>query len=75
MTESRTLLADYAHDGSEAAFRELVNRYLDLVYSAAARLTGGDTHQAEDVAQIVFADLARMAAALPHLSRGRGHNA
>jgi RNA polymerase sigma factor (sigma-70 family) len=61
MTDSRTLLADYAHKGSEAAFRELVNRYLDLVYSAAVRLTGGDTHQAEDVAQIVFADLARVA--------------
>jgi len=65
MTDSRTLLADYAHRGSEAAFRELVNRYLDLVYSAAVRLTGGDTHQAEDVAQIVFADLARVARALP----------
>jgi RNA polymerase sigma factor (sigma-70 family) len=65
MTNSRTLLAEYAHRGSEAAFRELVNRYLDLVYSAAVRLTGGDTHQAEDVAQIVFADLARVARALP----------
>jgi RNA polymerase sigma factor (sigma-70 family) len=65
MTDSRTLLADYARKGSEAAFRELVDRYLDLVYSAAVRLTDGDTHQAEDVAQIVFADLARVARGLP----------
>jgi len=61
MTDYRTLLADYAANGSEAAFRELVARYLDLVYSTAVRLVNGDTHRAEDVAQIVFADLARLA--------------
>lgn len=33
MTETRSLLADYAKNGSEAAFRELVARYIDLVYS------------------------------------------
>ena len=65
MTDARKLLADYAQTGSEAAFRELVSRYLDLVYSAAVRLMGGDTHQAQDVAQIVFADLARVAQRLP----------
>jgi RNA polymerase sigma factor (sigma-70 family) len=64
MTESRKLLADYAEKDSEAAFRELVDRYLDLVYSAAVRLMDGDAHQAQDVAQIVFADLARLARAL-----------
>ena len=64
MTDSQTLLMDYVNRGSEAAFRELVARYLDLVYSAAVRLLGGDTHLAEDVAQIVFADLARLARGL-----------
>ncbi len=60
MTDSQTLLADYVQNGSEAAFRELVGRYLDLVYSAAVRLVEGDTHLAEDVAQTVFVDLARL---------------
>src|SRR5208283_5621184 len=61
MTDCRTLLAEYAANGSEEAFRELVARYMDLVYSTAVRLVNGDTHRAEDVAQIVFADLARLA--------------
>jgi RNA polymerase sigma factor (sigma-70 family) len=61
MTESQTLLAEYVKNRSETAFRELVARYLDLVYSTAVRLTGGDTHTAEDVAQTVFVDLARLA--------------
>src|SRR5580658_9723042 len=61
MTESQTLLVEFAKSASEAAFRELVARYIDLVYSTAVRLAGGDTHTAEDVAQIVFVDLARLA--------------
>jgi RNA polymerase sigma factor (sigma-70 family) len=61
MTDHRTLLAEYAANGSEEAFRELVARYIDLVYSTAVRLVNGDTHRAEDVAQTVFADLARLA--------------
>src|SRR5436190_20404937 len=65
MTDSQQLLADYARTGSEAAFRELVARFVDLVYSAAVRLVDGDTHRAEDVAQIVFVDLARTARTLP----------
>ena len=64
MTDSQPLLADYAANGSERAFRELVARYVDLVYSTALRLVEGDTHRAEDVAQTVFVDLARMAAEL-----------
>ena len=57
MTESQQLLAQYVGSGSETAFRELVTRYVDLVHSAAVRLVNGDTHLAEDVTQMVFADL------------------
>jgi RNA polymerase sigma factor (sigma-70 family) len=64
MTESQTLLADYAGNGSEAAFCELVARYIDFVYSAAARLVDGAPHLAEDVTQIVFSDLAHRAGSL-----------
>ncbi|HLX69126.1 MAG TPA: sigma-70 family RNA polymerase sigma factor [Verrucomicrobiae bacterium] len=64
MMDSHELLAEYATTGSEAAFRELVASYLDLVYSAAVRLVDGDSHRAEDVAQTVFIDLARRAHAL-----------
>jgi RNA polymerase sigma factor (sigma-70 family) len=64
MTDSQKLLADYVKNGSEPAFRELVARYLNLVHSAAIRLAGGDAHLAEDVAQTVFVDLARMAGGL-----------
>jgi len=67
MSESQELLAIFVKTGSEAAFRELVTRYIDLVYSTAVRLVDGDTHRAEDVAQVVFADLARIAG---KLSRG-----
>lgn len=34
---------------------------MDLVYSTALRLVGGDTHRAQDVAQTAFVDLARLA--------------
>ena len=61
MTDSQRLLAEYAANGSEPAFRELVSRYIDLVYSASVRLVDGDTHLAQDVAQTVFVDLARKA--------------
>ena len=65
MLEDQQLLRSYATDGSEAAFGELVARYVNLVYSAALRRTGGDTHLAQDVAQLVFTDLARKARSLP----------
>jgi len=64
MTDSQRLLADYVRNGSEAAFRELVARYIDLTYSTALRLVDGDAHLAQDVTQTVFADLARMARTL-----------
>ncbi|MGC3956773.1 MAG: sigma-70 family RNA polymerase sigma factor [Verrucomicrobiota bacterium] len=64
MTDTRQLLADYVASGSETAFRDLVASYVDLVYSAAIRLVNGDAHLAEDVAQTVFADLAKLARTL-----------
>ena len=65
MTDTPALISEYTRNGSEPAFRELVTRYLDLVYSTALRLVEGDTHLAEDVAQMVFVDLARLARNLP----------
>lgn len=61
MNETSQLLADYAENGSETAFRELVSRYINFVYSTALRLVGSDSHLAEDVCQTVFIDLARNA--------------
>lgn len=65
MTESQKLLGEYVRTGSESAFRELLTRYVDLVYSVAIRLVDGDEHTAQDVAQMVFGDLARKARTLP----------
>jgi len=42
-----------------------VTRHIDLVYSVALRVAGGDSHLAQDVTQTVFLDLARKAASLP----------
>src|SRR5213593_622951 len=64
MNDDAQLLRRYAEAGSESAFSELVARHIDLVYSAALRVVGGDTHLAQDVAQTVLADLARKARAL-----------
>lgn len=65
MDNDQQLLRRYAADGSEAAFGEIVARHVDLVYSAAFRRTGGDAHLAQDVAQLVFTDLARKVRSLP----------
>jgi RNA polymerase sigma factor (sigma-70 family) len=65
MTDDRQLLLRYVSEHSEAAFGELVSRYVNLVYSAALRRVSGDAHLAEDISQLVFADLARKARSLP----------
>lgn len=57
-------LRQFATRNSEEAFRAVVEKHVDFVYSVALRQLG-DTHAAEEVAQTVFIDLARKAAALP----------
>lgn len=64
MTDQATLLQRYVRNGDEDAFADLVKQHLNLVWGAARRITG-DGDRARDVAQTVFADLARKAAGLP----------
>jgi RNA polymerase sigma factor (sigma-70 family) len=64
MIEDSELLRRYVEERSQAAFSELVQRRVNLVYSVALRQVGGDAHLAEDVTQKVFADLARKAPSL-----------
>src|SRR5258708_616542 len=64
MTPDIELLTRYAKQRDEATFAELVRRHLDHVYATALRLVNGDAHLAEDVCQLVFANLARKAGSL-----------
>ena len=64
MTPDSELLRQFAKTNSQDAFAELVDRHVNLVYSAALRQVNGDGHFAKDVAQTVFADLARKANSL-----------
>jgi len=60
------LLKAYVAAGSEPAFNELVARHIGLVYATALRQVNGASHLAEEVAQNVFASLAKKAARLTH---------
>jgi len=57
------LLQAYASQRNEDAFGTLTGRYIDLVYSAAARQTGSP-QTAEDVTQAVFLTLAHKAGSI-----------
>jgi RNA polymerase sigma factor (sigma-70 family) len=61
MTSDLDLLRRFARENSQDAFAEIVRRHLNLVYSAALRQIRSP-QLAEEVAQSVFADLARVAA-------------
>jgi RNA polymerase sigma factor (sigma-70 family) len=59
-----TLLRRFSQETSQEAFEELVRRHVGLVYNAALRRLGNDSHLAEDVTQTVFGGLAQKAASL-----------
>ncbi len=63
MTSDLDLLRQFAHENSQDAFAEIVRRHLNLVYSAALRQVRSP-QLAEEIAQFVFADLARNAGKL-----------
>lgn len=62
-TPDAELLSQFARNGSEDAFAELVRRYVGLVHSVALRHTSSPDH-AQDITQAVFIILARKAGSL-----------
>ena len=61
--DDQVLLGEYARHGDEGAFATLVQRYVNLVYSAALRFTG-NRESAQEITQAVFIVLARKASSL-----------
>lgn len=66
MGDDSLLLKQYVGDHSQTAFTALVQRHVNLVYSAALRQLGGDAHLAWDASQGVFLALAQNAGRLVH---------
>src|SRR6187551_3690982 len=64
MPTDAEMLQRYVRERDDRAFAELVQRHLGVVYGAALRRSGGRAQLAEEIAQQVFTDLARKAAAL-----------
>jgi RNA polymerase sigma factor (sigma-70 family) len=64
MNDDAELLRRCGEEGANDAFSELVQRHVNLVYSAALRQLNGDAHLAADATQLVFTDLARKAKSL-----------
>src|ERR1700753_2302047 len=58
MQTDAELLAKYSRANDAAAFDDLTRRYRGMVFAAAQRVTG-DRHDAEDVTQACFLELAR----------------
>jgi len=65
MNDDAKRLRRYAERGDEDAFKQIVADHFNLVYGTALRHLNGDAQLAQDVAQIVFVDLARKAHSLP----------
>ena len=65
VNEDLQLLREYAAEGSETAFSDLVTRYATLVHATALRRLHGRADLAADVSQQVFVDLARKASRIP----------
>lgn len=63
MRDDHTLLHEFAVRGNETAFAELVERHLAMVHGVCLRRTG-DRQLAEELAQNVFATLARKSATI-----------
>lgn len=64
-TPDQDLQQRFISTQDETAFGEIVRRYLDLVMATALRRVNGGRTLAEDILQVVFADLARQARTLP----------
>jgi RNA polymerase sigma factor (sigma-70 family) len=62
-TNDIALLREYLDRNSETAFAELVHQHVNLIYSVALRYTG-NSHDAQDVTQVVFVILAKKAMSL-----------
>src|SRR6187399_3101161 len=66
MPTDAEMLQRSVRERDDHAFAELVQRHLGVVYGAALRRSGGRAQLAEEIAQQIFTDLARKAAALCH---------